>query len=182
MFLLADAAGDATSLVSPLEQVVRSLDANLPVSNLRTVNEFYRLRVVTILNVIRTLIGAMGIMGLALALVGLYGLVAYAANRRTKEIGIRMAIGANRWDVVRMVLRQGTSLAVAGLLIGLVASVGADRALAAMFTGGPGGDNRTDVAAYVLVAVTVLAVTLLAAYVPARRAARVNPTDALRCE
>ena len=182
MFLLADAAGDPTSLVSPLAHVVRSLDATLPVSNLRTVNEFYRLRVVTILNVIRTLISAMGIMGLALALVGLYGLVAYAASRRTKEIGIRMAIGANRWDVVRMVLRQGTSLAVAGLLIGLVASIGADRALAAMFTGGPGGDNRTDVAAYVVVAVTVLAVTVLAAYVPARRAARINPTDALRCE
>lgn len=182
MFLLAEAAGDPTSLVSPIEQTLRRLDGNLPLSNLRTVDEFYRLRVVTILNVIRTLISAMGIMGLALALVGLYGLVAYAASRRTKEIGIRMAIGANRSDVVWMVLRQGTILAVAGLFIGLVASLGADRALAAMFAGGPGGDNHTDVAAYVAVAVTVLAVTLLAAYVPARRAARINPTDALRCE
>ena len=182
MFLIAEAAGDPTTLVSTLEQTVRSLDGSLPVSNLRTVDEFYRLRVVTILNVIRTLIGAMGIMGLALALVGLYGLVAYTASRRTKEIGIRMAIGANRSDVVQMVLRQGITLAVAGLLIGLVASIGADRALAAMFAGGPGGDNRTDLAAYVLVSLTVLAVTLLAAYVPARRAARINPTDALRCD
>jgi hypothetical protein len=182
MFLLAEAAGDPASLVSPLEQAVRSLDGNLPLSNLRTVDEFYRLRAVTILNVIRTLISAMGVMGLALALVGLYGLVAYAASRRTKEIGIRMAVGATRADVVQMVLRQGIVLAVAGLFIGLIASIGADRVLAAMFAGGPGGDNRTDLAAYVLVAATVLAVTFLAAYVPAQRAARINPTDALRCE
>ena len=144
--------------------------------------EFYRLRVVSILNVISGLIGGMGLMGLVLAIVGLYGLVAYAASRRTKEIGIRMAIGAGRSDVLRMVLRQGTVLAIAGLGVGLLASVGADRALEAMFAGGPGGDSRTDPGAYVLVGATVLAVTLLAAYIPARRASRVNPTEALRTE
>ena len=71
---------------------------------------------------------------------------------------------------------------MASLIIALIASIGADRALAAMFAGGPGGDDRTDVGAYVLVVVTVLIVTLLAAYVPARRASRINPTEALRCE
>ena len=128
-----------------------------------------------------SLIAAMGMMGLALAIVGLYGLVAYAVSRRTREIGIRMAIGAGRSDVLRMVLRQGMVLAVAGLGVGLLASVGAQRAMAAAFPGGPRGD-RTDVTGLVLVAATVLAVTLLAAYVPARRASRVNPTDALRYE
>jgi putative ABC transport system permease protein len=114
--------------------------------------------------------------------VGLYGLVAYAASRRKKEIGIRVAIGAGRWSVVRLVLGQGMVLASAGLGIGLVASVAAARALAAIFPGGPGGDGRTDVLAFPLVAGTVLGATLLAAYVPARRASRVNLTEALRYE
>jgi ABC-type antimicrobial peptide transport system permease subunit len=144
--------------------------------------ELYRMRSVVILNVIVSLIASMGMMGLALALVGLYSLVAYAASRRTKEIGIRMAIGADRPTVLRMVLRQGMGLAIAGLGVGLLASMGADRALRAIFSGGPGGDGRTDVMAFLLVGATVLAITLLAAYLPARRASRVNPTDALRHE
>src|SRR6185295_17480410 len=97
MFLLVRSLGDPASLVTPLREVVRRLDANLPVSNTRTMDELYRLRSVVIVNVIVY----MGMMGLALAIVGLYGLVAYAATRRTKEIGIRMAIGATRSDVLR---------------------------------------------------------------------------------
>lgn len=182
MFLLVRSLGDPTSLVTPLREVVRGLDANLPISNTRTMEELYRLRSVVILNVIVSLIASMGMMGLVLALVGLYGLVAYAASRRTKEIGIRMAIGASRPVVLRMVLGQGFVLAIAGLGVGLLASAGAARALGAIFPGGVGGDGRTDIAAFLLVAATVLAVTLLAAYVPARRASRVNPTDALRHE
>ncbi len=182
MVLLAESVGDPLSLVSPLRDVVRSLDASQPIYNVRTLEELYRLRVVVMLNVISSLIGAMGIMGLVLAIVGLYGLVAYAASRRTREIGIRMAIGAGRSDVLRMVLRQGLVLAIAGLGVGLLASVGADRALEAMFAGGAGGDQHIDVVAFGLVAATVLAVTLLAAYVPARRASRINPTEALRYE
>ena len=79
------------------------------------------------------MVGSMGLMGLGLAIVGLYGLVAYAATRRTREIGIRMAIGANRTTVLRMVLRQGIVLALVGLAMGLVASVGAGELLAAAF-------------------------------------------------
>jgi putative ABC transport system permease protein len=166
----------------PLREAVRGLDANLPVSNTRTMDELYRLRSVVILNVIVSLIASMGMMGLALALIGLYGLVAYAASRRTREIGIRMAVGAGRPAVLRMVLGQGFRLAIAGLGVGLLASAGVDGALANVFPGGAGGDGRTDFMAFVLVASAVLVVTLLAAYVPARRASRINPTDALRCE
>jgi predicted permease len=182
MALMTESIGDPSSLVAPLREVVRSLDANQPIYNVRTLEENYRMRQLVIVNVIIGLIGAMGVMGLALAIVGLYGLVAYAASRRTREIGIRMAIGAARSDVLRMVLRQGVVLAVAGLAVGLLASVGASRALAAVFPGGAGGDGRTDFAAILLVAATVLMVTLLAAYIPARRASRVNPTEALRYE
>jgi putative ABC transport system permease protein len=182
MFLLAQSLGDPASLVTPLKEVVRSLDANLPISNTRSMEELYRMRSVDVLDVTATIIGAMGMMGLSLAIVGLYGLVAYAARRRTREIGIRMAIGADRSDVLRMVLWQGMGLAVAGLGVGLLASAGAARGLASLFPGGPSGDGRTDFVAFPLVAVTVLAVTLLAAYLPARRASRINPTEALRQE
>jgi len=137
------------------------------------------MRSVTILNVLAALIAAMGTMGLLLAIVGLYGLVSYAASRRTKEIGIRIAIGAEPFDVLRMVLSQGATLAVVGLVVGLLASVGVNRALGALF---PREDGHFDTTAVALVAMVVMSVTLLATYLPARRASRVNPIEALRCE
>src|SRR5262249_12381770 len=123
---------------------------------------------------------AMGVMGLALAVVGLYGLVSYAASRRTKEIGIRIAIGAERRDVLRLVIGQGVTLAIAGLAAGLLASVGAGQAMKGAFPIGDGDLRSVGPAAFALVGSIVLIVTLVAAYLPARRAARINPTDALR--
>src|SRR5262249_44495898 len=107
MIMLAHSTGDPASLVGPLRDVVRGLDANLPIYNVRTMEELYRMRAVSIFNVLVGIVVAMGLMGLGLAIVGLYGLVAYAATRRTREIGIRMAIGASRSTVLRMVLQQG---------------------------------------------------------------------------
>jgi putative ABC transport system permease protein len=180
MFLVAQSAADPAILAGPLREVVRGLDANQPIFNVRTMEEFYRMRAVAIFNVLITTIGGMGLMGLGLAIVGLYGLVAYAAARRTKEIGIRMAIGASRDTVLRLVLRQGMMLALVGLVIGLAASVGAGSLLAAAFP--QGGEGRTDVLALVIVAPVVLVVTFVAAYIPATRAARINPVQALRQE
>ena len=179
MVMLAQSAGDPSSLVVPLREVVRGLDANLPIYNVRTMEQFYWMRSVSIFNVLVTTVGAMGMMGLGLSIVGLYGLVAYAASRRTREIGIRMAIGADRAAVLRMVLRQGIVLAIVGLAVGLVASVGAGELLRAAF---PSGDDQRDVVALLLVVPIVLAVTFLAAYIPARQASRVNPMHALRHE
>jgi ABC-type antimicrobial peptide transport system permease subunit len=112
-----------------------------------------------------------------LAIVGLYGLVAYAAGRRTREIGIRMAIGAQRNTVLRMVMRQGLILALGGLTMGLVAAFGAERLLNSIFAA-----KGTDFVTYLLVAPALLAVTMLAAYIPARRASRIDPMNALRYE
>jgi len=179
MALIAHSAGDPAALAAPLREVVRSLDPNLPVYNVRTMDELYRIRAVSIFKVLITTVGSMGLMGLGLSIAGLYGLVAYAATRRTREIGIRMAIGANRSTVLRMVLRQGVALASVGLVIGLAASMGAGELLRAAF---PMGDNHRDIAALIMVIPIVLAVTFLAAYVPARRASRVNPMQALRYE
>ena len=179
MIMVAQSAGDPASLVTPLREVVRGLDANLPIYNVRTMEEFYRMRAVSIFNVLVGTVAAMGLMGLGLSIVGLYGLVAYAASRRTREIGIRMAIGATRQTVLRMVLRQGIVLALIGLVVGLFASVGAGELLRAAF---PSGDDQRDFVAVVLVAPIVLAVTFLAAYIPARRASRIDPMKALRYE
>ena len=179
MIMLVQSAGDPSSLVTPLREVVRGLDANLPIYNVRTMEAFYRMRAVSIFNVLVSTVAALGLMGLGLSIVGLYGLVAYAASRRTREIGIRMAIGAGRAAVLRMVLGQGLALALVGLVVGLAASVGAGELLRAAF---PSGNDQRDVAALLLVVPIVLAVTFLAAYIPARHASRVNPMHALRYE
>jgi macrolide transport system ATP-binding/permease protein len=179
MIMLAQSAGDPSTLAAPLREVVRSLDPNLPVYNVRTMGELYRMRAISIFNVLIGTVAAMGVMGLSLSIVGLYGLVAYAASRRTREIGIRMAIGANRRAVALMVLRQGLVLAVVGLVLGLVASVGAGELLRAAF---PTGENQRDGGALLIVIPIVLAVTFVAAYLPARKASRLNPMQALRHE
>jgi len=128
-------------------------------------------------------VGAMGVMGLLLALAGLYGLVAYAVSTRTHEIGVRMALGADRGSVLRMVLRHAFMLAVAGIVAGVVLGIGAGRLLDASSPGNSnsGGDDLSN-SAYAVMVLVALALTMLAAYIPARRAARVDPNVALRCE
>jgi predicted permease len=176
MTLIAQSQGDAGALAAPLREMVRGLDPNMPIYNVRTMEQFYQMRAISIFRVLVSTVAGMGAMGLGLAIVGLYGLVSYAAARRTREIGIRMAIGADRGAVSRMVLRQGAVLAIVGLLIGLAGSVGAGELLRAAFP----GDDQRDGGALLIVIPIVLSVTLLAAYLPARRASRLNPVQALR--
>lgn len=177
MTLLAESSDDAASLVPELRRTVRELDANLPVYDVRTMSDFYRNRVVSVPLILMEIVGAMSLIGMLLALVGLYGVVAYAVARRTREIGIRMAIGANRGSVVRMVLRQGLVLVLTGLAIGLLASFAAETGVDALFS-----STTRDPLSYLIVAPALLAVTMLAAWLPARRAARVDPTTTLRYE
>jgi ABC-type antimicrobial peptide transport system permease subunit len=179
MSLVAQSIDNASTLAAPLREVVRSLDANMPILDVRTMAELYRMRAISIVNVLTTTVGGLGLMRLGLSIVGLNGLVAYAAGRRTREIGIRVAIGATRPRVLRMVLRQGVALALAGLVVGLAGSIGAGEVLRAAFQA---GDDQRDVMAFVLVTPVMLVVTFVAAYIPARRASRVNPMDALRYE
>jgi ABC-type antimicrobial peptide transport system permease subunit len=124
-----------------------------------------------------TIIGTIAAMcaglALVLSLVGVYGVVSYAVSQRTPEIGIRMALGAERSAVLRMVMNQGIVLSTAGLAIGLVASVVAGELLAATFVG-PNADKNRDFTSLLLVAAGVLAVTGLAAYIPARHASRTD--------
>ena len=127
---------------------------------------------------IMEIVGTMGAMGLTLALIGLYGLVAYSVGRRTREIGLRMAVGASQSDILRMVLRQGLVLSLAGIGVGGVAAIAVARLMAA----GLIGLGTPNPATYVLVPMILLLVTLASCYVPALRASRVDPMVALRYE
>ena len=178
MTLLAETAGNPADLGAPLRGVVRSLDASLPIYNARPFSVVYQQRSVSLLLIILQLVGTMGLIGLTLALIGLYGLVAYSVSRRTQEIGIRMALGARRMDVLGMVLRQGLLLVAIGIAIGLVASAGV-RSLLAI---GLVGLGVTSPAVLVIVPLALIVVTMAACYLPARRASRIDPILALRYE
>ena len=122
----------------------------------------------------------LGLSGLALALaaIGLYGVVAYTVAQRTAEIGIRIALGAAATDILRMVLREGMLLAAIGAAVGLVSARALTRVLQSLLY----GIQPTDILSFVGAAVILLLVTFLASYIPARRATRVDPLVALRCE
>jgi ABC-type antimicrobial peptide transport system permease subunit len=182
MTLIAESESDSAALVPALRQAVKSLDPNMPIYGVRTMDDFYKQRAIKTGTIIIQTVGGLGLMGLLLAMIGLYGLVAYSVSRRTREIGIRMAIGANRTKVARMVLKQGLILAVSGIAIGVVGSVEADKVLGFMF-GGPTGMSREEaVIIFLLMPLTLIMITLLATYAPARRASLIDPMRALRDE
>jgi putative ABC transport system permease protein len=124
------------------------------------------------------LTGTMGLLGLILAVVGVYSVVSYAAAQRIHEIGIRMALGAIPRDILRLVLRQSLLVVAIGLAIGLLASVGATRAIAILFV----GIRPTDPVTFITMAFLLSFVALFACWIPARRATRVSPLVALRYE
>jgi len=115
---------------------------------------------------------------LLLASIGIYGVMAFVVTQRTQEIGIRMALGARRVDVLRLVLTNGMKLAVLGLLIGLAAAWGVTRFFATLLV----GVQPTDLLTFSVVSICLLAAAFLACYLPARRATKVNPLEALRYE
>jgi predicted permease len=178
MTLIVQSAGDPSALAAPLRDVVRSIDANLPLFNLRTVATLYESRAVDTWLQFFQMVGTMGFIGLALATTGLYGLVAYTVSRRVKEFGIRVALGASRRDVVWFVLRRGLILAGVGIAIGGVLSAAAMPMLSAGFL----GLGASPPAVYAIVPVALLMVSAAASYLPARRAAGLDPLRALRDE
>ena len=180
MTLVVRTLSDPTALAEPLRSIVSELDRNLAITAVRTMPDLYYDTTIRNFLVIMRAIGAMGIIGVTLAFVGLYGLVTSDVNRRRREIGIRMAVGASRLMVLRMILFRGMRPAVIGLLIGIFLMIGVSQAMVAAFPGGGGGDRGLTVWLYVTGA--VLAVTAIAAYLPARRAAAAAPTQALRYE
>ena len=178
MTMIVESVGDAAELSGPLREMVRTLDANLPVFNLRTVAYLVDQRAAVTWLQFLQMVGAVGLLGMILALAGLYGLIAYSVSRRIPELGVRMAIGATKSDVLRLVLRQGLELSAAGVAIGGCASV----AVAPILASGMGTVGKFSAATSAGVAVALLVVSLWACYLPARRAAEIDPVRALRYE
>src|SRR3954462_4509088 len=160
-----------------VRQVLRQLDSNIPIYNLRTLDHQIDQ---SLLNdrLIATLSTAFGVLATLLAVIGLYGVMAYTVARRTREIGVRMALGAGPGDVIWLVMREVIVLVGSGLALGLIASWGLSRFVSSQLYGISGTDPMTMAAAASMLAL----VAALAGYVPARRATRVNPVLALRYE
>ena len=169
---------EAAPMMTQVRDVIRRLDANLPVYDAVPFAIFYKQRAMSLPLTVTQMVGAMGLLGLTLAIIGLYGLVAYSVARRTKEIGIRMAIGAGSGDVLRMVLGQGLTLALVGIAFGSIASAG----IAHLLSAGMTGLGRPSLFTYAVVPVILVGLTLVASYVPARRASLIDPLLALRDE
>jgi len=177
MTLMVQSEANARSMMQPVRQAVTTLDRNVPIHDARTMQDFYQKRAIEVPTMIIQTVAGLGLMGLILAMIGLYGLVAYSVSRRTREIGVRMAIGAQSSDVLQMVLRQGLLLAAGGIVLGILGGVGASRMVMFLFNG-----TAPNYSIFLSMATVEVAVTLFATYIPARRASLVDPMRALRDE
>jgi ABC-type antimicrobial peptide transport system permease subunit len=171
------ASGDAANLIERIRQEARDLDPNVPLYNMKTMTEQIE-QSLSQENLIATLAGFFGLLALLLACVGLYGVMAYTVVRRTTEIGVRMALGAQQGDVVWMVMRETLALVSLGVVIGLPAALLATRLITSMLFGLTPTDPATILSATLLLTV----VCAFAGYLPAKRASRVDPIVALRYE
>ncbi|MGH9852713.1 MAG: ABC transporter permease [Blastocatellia bacterium] len=167
------------ALASTVERTIRSIDKDLPVT-IRSMDQLMG-NAIARQRLTMALMASFAILALALAGVGVYGVMSYAVEQRRRELGVRLALGAQTSDVLRLVVRQGMTLAGAGVVIGAAAAL----ALAKLMTGFSSllfGVKATDPATFALIALLLLAVALLACWIPARRATKVDPMIALRCE
>ena len=177
MTLHVRASGDTRPLVSLLRQTMQQIDPNVPLYNITTLaaqldESLSRDRLITWLST------AFGVLATLLATIGLYGVIAFSVAQRTREIGIRMALGAQRYNVLRLVLQQVALLVLAGLALGGAVSLGGVRTLGSLLY----EVQTTDPLAFFGAAAILLGAAALAAYSPARRATLVNPSIALRYE
>lgn len=171
----ARTAGDPAASIAAVREAVRSLDGNLPVYDARTFAEHAQTAVFP-QKIGATLLGVMGVIALLLATIGLYGVISYAVGQRQAEMGVRLALGATPADLQRMVVRQGAFMAGAGVVVGIVAALGAAQLIKSMLPGITPSDPLT----FVVVPLALVLVALVAAWIPARRAGATDPVIALR--
>src|SRR5688572_28529644 len=177
MNLLIRTPADPTSFVAPVQNRLRSIEPAITIYNVRTLLEHVG-RSLYIERMESIILGTLGLLALILTAIGVYGVVTYSVTRRTRELGIRMALGAQRRDVFKLVLRKGLILVVWGSAIGLLACYWLSRLISNQLY----GVSPNDPATLISVAVLLGAVALLASYIPARRATKVDPLVALRYE
>lgn len=181
MTVLVSAAGDPASVIPPVRQVIRALDPKIPVTDVQTLDAYFDVTLYPF-RLAGLVIGGCGVMALLLAAIGIYGVVSYSVAQRTREVGIRMALGALRRDILGLIVRQGMVVVGYGLAIGLVLGVAVTRLLASLpldiellF-----GVNATDPLTLGGVTIFLGLVALAACFIPALRAAKVDPMVTLR--
>jgi predicted permease len=168
---------DPASLTAAVRKEVAAIDPNQPVVNVKTMEQWVSESVAQ--PRFRTLLlGIFSAVALTLAAVGIYGVMAYSVTQRTHEIGIRMALGAGRWDVLRLVIGQGMLLVLIGIVVGLGGALVLTRMMSTLLF----GVSATDPSTFILIMLLLLITALLACYIPARRATKVDPLIALRYE
>jgi ABC-type antimicrobial peptide transport system permease subunit len=169
--------GEPQALAPAVREQIRALDANLPVSDVKTFRDQLDLSLFPA-RVAAWTLGGFGALALLLAAIGVYGVVSYSVAQRTREIGVRMALGAKEKDVLRLVLGQGAWVIVVGLVVGLLLAFAATRVVAGFLY----GVGATDPLTFAGVPLVLGIVALGASYLPARRATKVDPNEALRAE
>jgi predicted permease len=175
--LIVRTEGAPQASIAAVRNAVHSLDPNLPVYEVKTMAEHMRLPLFPA-RIAAVVLGAFGFVALALAAIGIYGVTSYSVSQRTREIGIRMALGAQLGDVLRLIISQGLKLTALGVGLGLIGAFILTRALASLLY----EVSATDPATFLLVPALLAAIALLASYFPARRATKVDPLEALRYE
>lgn len=176
--MFVKASGDPATMVAETRNALRSIDAGLPIYDARTMNEHMQVAVFA-QRMAANLLGAMGILALLLAAIGLYGVMAYAVSQRTQELGIRLALGASPGSLLGMIVGQGMRLTTIGLVIGLALAFGAFGSIGAVRTLLP-GISPLDPVTYLAVPLMLGLIALLASWIPGRRAGKVDPLAALR--
>jgi len=176
-FLLIRTSSDPTATIRPIEQRLKTLDPDMSISTFRTMEELVGRQLVRPrFNML--LIGVFASVALLLAAIGIFGVISYSVAQRTREIGVRVALGAADGDIFRSVVGRGMTLTLTGVALGLVGAFGVTRVLSSLLV----GVRPTDPLTFVSIAVLLMLVALLACYVPARRAMRVDAMVALRSE
>jgi predicted permease len=177
MYFALRVTGEPNSLVTAVREAVRDVDPNLPLRKVTT-QAVQTSESLTEERTFAKLVSFFGVLALLLAAIGLYGVIAYSVTQRTHEIGIRMALGARAFDVLKLVVRNGAKLALLGIAIGLAGAFAVTRLMRTLLF----GVTATDATTFAAVSILIIVVAVLACYIPGRRAAKVDPMEALRYE
>jgi putative ABC transport system permease protein len=177
MTLIAHTDAGPEQLAGAMRAAVQAVDPDQPVYRINTMEKFFSAQV-AVPRATMFLMGALGVAALILAAIGIYGVMAHAVTQQTHEIGIRTALGATQRDVLRLVMGQGVTLTLIGVVIGLAGAFALTRLMTSLLF----GVSATDPATFTVIALLLTGVALFACYIPARRATKVDPLSALRCE